>query len=196
MEKRLFEIPDKSEVMAQIIEAVPSDWSWVDGYLSAPDQLIRQGKVASNSGFALQRFHSIEPTIVGRESEKRINPNFYSLIVERKLPEFIIFDEAAFETSYDGLSMEVIKSIAVAYVRYNYRGWLCFYSGYRYDDKYDNSARCSIELGRWSPSLFKIGVEWDRRSGGEEDVQPILSVCKGLNLQELKVASISKEPTM
>jgi hypothetical protein len=210
MERRMFEIPDNSEVMAQLIEAVPSNWSWVDGRLEAPSQLIHDNKVALNSGFALQRFHSIHPTIVGKKKDEEIiNPDFYSLIVERKLPEFITFDEAAFETSYEGLTMEVIKSIAAAYVRCNYRGVLYFYSGYRHNYKYDNPARCSIKLFRWSPTPFMrdeypleeypptVEIKWDRILGGEEkDVQPILSVCKRLDLQELKRVVISKEPTV
>jgi hypothetical protein len=210
MEKRLFEIPDNSEVMAQLIEAVPSGWSWVDGYLSAPDQFIRHGKIALNSGFVLQRFHSIHPTIVGRKKdEERINPDFYSLIVERKLPEFITFDEAAFETSCEGLTMEVVKSIAIAYVRCHYRGGLRFYGGYRNNHKYDNPARCSINLVRWSHALFirdeypleeypsTVEVQWNREFGGEEkDVQPILLVCERLNLQELKPMLTSKEPAV
>ncbi len=202
MEKRLFEIvEDNSEVMVQIIEAVPSNWSWVDGLLNAPAQLISLGKVAPNSGFALRRFHMIHPTIIGREKEGNkttLKADFYSMMVERKLPEFILLDEAAFETSSQGLTMEVIKSIAVAYVgRYNYRGGLYFYSGYRHNHKYDNPATCSIKLFRWSPLPFMkdeypleeysstVEVKWDREFGGEEkDVQPILSVCECLVLRE------------
>lgn len=201
--KRLFEIPDDNEVIAQLIEAVPLNWSWIDGRLSASAEAISLGGIAPNSGFALQRFHAIHPTIIGKKKDgKMINPDFYSLIVEKKLPEFISFDEAAFETAYEGLTMEVVKNIAIAFVRLNYRGHLCFFSGCCDNYKYDNPAGCSFTLVPWIPApvlrdeypLEKypatVKVEWNKEFGGKEkDVKPILLICENLKEFELTLSS-------
>lgn len=199
--KRLFEISDSGEVAAQLIEAVPSNWSWVDGHLRAPETLINSGEVVRGSGFALQRFNLIHPTIIGkRRDDQKISPaDFYGLIAERKLPEFLRFDEAAYETKSEGLTMEVVKKIAAAYVRHHhYQGWLCFYSNCCNNHKYDNPATSEIRLAKWSPPPFlrneypdqeyppTIELTWNTEFGGkEENLGSILSICKQFGLREL-----------
>src|SRR3989338_3790538 len=96
-----FEIPmDVQEIMIKLVETIPPNWAWVDGGLYAPKNLIASGQVEENTGFAVERFHSIHPTIIGnydRNEGKHGKPDLFAIMVERKLPGFIRFNEAGYD---------------------------------------------------------------------------------------------------
>jgi len=196
-ERRVFDIPDVIAVVARLVEVVPSDWSWLDGGLSAPQSLVDSGQVAAGMGYAIQRFHSIRPTIVdslnpGYHSEQVLD--LYGLIAERRFPEFIQFDEAGYSKP---ITLELAKSIAIAYIRLGYLGILKFYSSCYDNSKYDNAERCHFHLHYPGDAIGGISLprdvpfralelRWDERYGGkEEHLEPILSVCRSLGLREL-----------
>ena len=196
-----FEIPDDQEVMAKLVEAVPSNWSWVDGGLHAPKILIASGQVEENTGFAVERFHSIHPTIVGsydRNEGKRGKPNLFAIMVEQKLPGFIRFDEAGYDAHI--VTLELAKRVAVGFLRKGYRGGLHFYRGCYDNSKYDNPARCGIIFEPWHGAPMRreeagaqparVKLEWESRYyGKEEDITPIVAVCRSLNLHEYAPAA-------
>ncbi|MFA6588156.1 MAG: hypothetical protein WCT08_03740 [Patescibacteria group bacterium] len=191
-----FEIKNDVEVMAKLVEAVPDNWSWVDGCLYAPQHLIDSGMVQQDTGFTLARFHSINPTIVGAYEEhngKRKKPNLFAMMVEQKLPGFISYDEAGFEDN--PITLKLTKTITIGFLRKGYRGDLCFYCGYYDNSKYDNPARCSLIFEPWNgppimgkeagPQPARIQLEWNSRyPGTEENIVPIAAVCRSLNLKE------------
>lgn len=192
-EQLFFKILDDVEVMVKLVNAVPDSWGWLDGQLCAPAELNTNGKAERDTGFAIQRFHSIGPTIIGaynRESGKRLKPNLYAIIAEQKLPGFIDFNEAGYE--YE-ISLELAKRFAVAFLNKGYRGGLRFYLDCYRNSKYSNPAECSMALVSWYGASFgdeigeqpaRVKLEWDERYGGKkEDITPILTVCQSLGLR-------------
>jgi len=195
-ERRIFALPDYKEVAVRLVEAVSSDWSWLDGSLDAPQSLKDSGQVAVETGYAISRFHTIKPTIVASPSPPDLEgtPDLYGLIADRRFPDFVRFDEAGI---YKPISLDEAKRIAIAYVRFGYLGFLFFYSNYHDNSKYHNAARCRIYLQTPMDSidgiiypqdmpLSAVTLEWDEEyDGKEEDLEPILSVCRSLDLPEL-----------
>jgi hypothetical protein len=194
-----FEIPDDCEVMAKLIGAVPSSWAWVDGCLWAPPELVASKEAIEDTGFSLSRFHTIHPTIRGKDvfiegqGWTKTNPNLMAILVERKLPGFIVFEEAGYQEPL--ITMELSKQIAIAYVRKNYGGHLSFYKDCYRNSKYDNPAKCLLTLQPWQgPPISgkeagdqpaRARLEWESRYGGKEkDIEPIIAVCHELNLRE------------
>lgn len=191
-----FEIPDNREIMARLIEAVPSTWAWVDGALWAPKELVSSGQAIEDTGFELSRFHTIHPTIVGGYSEtnrQRVKPNLFAIIVEQKLPGFIFFDEAGYQEHL--VTMDLSKQVATAYVLKGFGGHLTFYKDCYDNSKYDNPAKCAMSFQPWH-GPFALGKEageqpararlqWEGRyRGKEEDIAPIVAVCRSLKLRE------------
>lgn len=192
-----FEIPDDQEVMVKLIEAVPPNWSWVDGGLHAPKTLVASGQVEKNTGFAVERFHNINPTIIGSYNQnegKRGKPNLFAIMVEQKLPGFIKFDEAGYDTHHI-VTLELAKRIAVGFLRKDYRGSFRFFKGCYNNSKYDNPARCEMIFEPWHGAPVyreeagsqpaRVKLEWESRYyGKEDDIAPIVAVCRSLNFRE------------
>ena len=191
-----FEIPDDDqEIMVKLVEAIPSNWSWVDGDLHAPEMLIVSGQVEEHTGFAVRRFHRNNPTIVGsynQDERKQRNPDLFAIMVDQKLPGFIFFDEAGYETP---ITFKLTKHIVVGFLQKGYRGGLRFFKDCYGNSKFDNPARCDIAFKPWhggsasyeegGPQPARIKIEWDSRyNGREEDVTPIIAVCRSFNLRE------------
>lgn len=192
--KQFFEIPDDLELMTKLVEVIPSSWAWVDGILKAPRELIESGKALADTGFAIQRFHSIGPTIRGLWQEgKEQQADLYGIIAERKLPGFVRFDEAGYESD---ISLELAKKIAIAYLRMGYRGSLFFYRDCCNNSKYNNPERYSLFLQKWHENIGVLGtvridyppaivMEWNEKYGGKpENLKPIVSLCRSFNLRE------------
>lgn len=194
MSKKLFfEIPNDQEVKAKLVETMPNDWTWVNGILRAPEDLVFSGQVASDTGIAIQRFHDIHPTIIGErkpEGEGRLKPDLLAILVDRKLPSFIRFDEAGYNPYI--VTMELAKRVAVAYLKRGYRGNLNFYKGCHDYSATDNDGRCYIAFEPWNgaPCMHeeeghqpaRIRLEWfyDRI----DCVESIIAICRSLNLRE------------
>src|SRR5262245_47371217 len=109
-----FKIPEDQGVMTKLVEAVPSSWLWVDGGLSPCKALIESGQVEQGTGFMVERFHSIHPTIVGTWNQthsRRNQPNLYAMMVEQKLPGFVQFEKAGYER--DTITLELAKRLAI-----------------------------------------------------------------------------------
>lgn len=186
-EKTLFALPDSSEVLAELVRAIPSNWSWVDGRLDPPQALVESGKVARRAGFRISRF-SINQIIIGlwNQAERRTDPpDLEEILISGKLPTFINFDEAGFETSYPNL--EFAKRFAAHHLLIGYRGWLDFSAGCYDNTKHENPASCRLNFLRDKPHQDTVNwqgeAEWDARYGGKpERLEPILAACRRLGL--------------
>lgn len=193
--KMFFEIPDNQEIMVKLVGAIPDSWSWVDGSLTAPETLIKDGKVAERTGFAIQRPHTIYPTIVGEYNPTihgRELGDLFAIIVEQKLPGFIRFDEAGYIKRE--ISLALAKRIATSFIQKGYRGHLCFYSGHYGEYKFPNPCRCDMALGGWYGAPFlneesgeqpgRIKIEWDGNRWTEEQANVFVALCKELKLTQ------------
>ncbi len=180
-----FEIPDDQQVRVKLVEAVPSNWSWVEGGLHASKNLIVNGQVEKNIGFAVERF-SIHPIIFGyydRNEGKWIKPDLFAITVELKMPRFITFDEAGYDAHI--ITLELAKRIAIDFIRKDYRGSLHFYGGCHNNIKYENPARCSMVFESWNNERALVKLKWESRYyGKEEDIAAIVAACHSLNLRE------------
>ncbi|WKZ29298.1 MAG: hypothetical protein QY323_01050 [Patescibacteria group bacterium] len=181
-------MPDDSEALARVIEAVPQEWSWVDGRLGPPQALVENGQVARTAGYFIGRFHSIHPTIQGpwNHKERRSDrPDLCEILIEHKLPLFIAFDEAGFQERT--MHLGAAKKIAAHHVRFGYRGWLFWYVGWDDDDKYRNEARCEMHFSRQENEAKNWLVELavlPRFGGKPEALTPLLEACRALGLKE------------
>ncbi|HDY73440.1 MAG TPA: hypothetical protein ENH86_02610 [Candidatus Jorgensenbacteria bacterium] len=118
-------------------------------------------------------------------------------MVDQKLPGFIFFDEAGYRTPI--ISTELAKRITVGFLQKGYRGGLRFFKDCYGNCKFDNPARCDIASKPWhggpasyeegGPQPARIKIEWEGKYGGEEeDIAPIVTVCRSLNLREYTLA--------
>jgi hypothetical protein len=183
--KLIFEIPG-DEAAIKLIETIPSSWAWLDGVLSAPENLLNAGFVLAETGYNIGRFHNA--TIIGHydnKTQKRATPDIGGILVDQKLPEFILFDEAGYDDNFNHLNLA--KEIAIGYIKRFYRGVLFFFKDCYDNNKYDNSARCDLFLGRIEHGeTSRIELAWnDKYRGKQEDIDPILTVCRNLGLKEL-----------
>lgn len=158
-----FEIPEDSEIMTKLVQAVPSDCGgWIGGQLNAPKfvNLSISEPVEINTGFLLERACV---SIKGNN----IKPNFLAIMLEQKLPGFI---------SFHGVECsELVKQIIVGFLRKGYRGGLQFYlDGYNKHTK-NGPALCEINF---EPSGLMLQCA-DTDSG-----KSIVATCRSLNLHE------------
>lgn len=187
-EKTLLTLPDDSDTLARLIEAIPSDWSWVDGYLESSSELRESGRVARTAGYFISRF-SINPLISGpwnHEKRARDRPDLCEILVERKLPLLIQFDEAGFQERT--ASLAVAKKVAAHHVRLGYRGWLGFSAGCYDNEKCQNPAYCQLgfAIGQTQSCVtnWRLEIDWNARYGGKPElVEPILAAARALGLQ-------------
>jgi hypothetical protein len=177
--------------MGKLVDAVPNTWSWVDGYLAAPNALIASGQVARHTGFAIQRFHSVNPTIVGEYNSKHEwqAPDLLAVMLEQILPAFVSFDEG------DLITLDLAKRFIMGFLLRGYRGSASFSAGCYDNDRFNNPARCSFAFEPWNgppicgeeagPQPARVKLEWDARYGGsEKSIAPIVAACRALQLHE------------
>lgn len=194
--KLIFEIHDSREVKAKLVEAVPSEWAWVSGRLEAPKTFVSAGTADPTTGYILQRFYSIKPTVIGRwpEGGKRETPDLFAVLSGEKLPGFLDFDEAGYGDS--AVTLAVAKRFAAFYIWKGYLGELRFASGFWDNNAVANPERCFIFLlngWRYSPFLSQgnppaIWINWTERYGGkEENIRVIADACRSLGLKEIEL---------
>lgn len=197
--KWFFEIPDNQKVMAKLVEAIPSDWLWVEGVLDAPSDLVVSGAALKDTGFVIGYFQP-NPSVVaiaGRFNPERVTqreiPDPLGILVGKRLPGFVSFERAGYDA--DVVTLDLAKSIAIGFLRKGYRGRLCFYGTRRGGRRTNKSAECSMifepseghpEFGdECGPQPARIRVEFLKPEGGtQQDVDSVLDVCRRLGLRE------------
>lgn len=192
LQKTFFPFPEWSQsklIVPVLVQAVPSDWCWVDGMLQAPPATNPEHPCFDDyslSGFAIQRFHLIRPTVFAPDGKTELD--LVGLLCDRKLPAFVAFEEAGFGET---IKFPVAREIAARYAKSGYRGWLWFYASNHRDRKHDSRARCWIDFplgGDEESRRFHepagVRLEWDERYGGKrEDIEPIHEACLKLGLE-------------
>ncbi len=196
-----FALPDEGDILARIIEVIPSSWAWIDGHLDASSALVASGQVAEKSGFDISRWHSIRPTIGGpwnHEKNCADRPDLAEILIERKLPRFIRFTEAGFQEHT--ASFLLAQKVAVHFLRRAYRGWFSISAGCYDNNKHENPAylemRCSrTTLSTLFRSNWSLEVGLHSRFGGKpEMIGPIIAACQTLGLQPLPAQAEQNPP--
>jgi hypothetical protein len=204
LEKIYYEMPQKKEGVIEVVMAIPSSWSWVDGFLMAPKELYEQDQIALNTGLAVSRFYSIRPTIIGRDdvpyedslvrrkTKKDLNPSIIDIAVRRKLFSSVSFDEAAFQDH--PLSMSALKKLILGLIGLGYKGWIQAYSDHKNNSKYDNPETLSFQhFGQGSSFINPaelpphILLTWEEKHGGKrENLDEIIRVLERLELKKIQ----------
>lgn len=183
--KLLYELPTDNRKVAVIVDAIPSDWCWIDGFLGAPRLLYEQRRVAHNTGLLISRFYSIKPTIIGvddvpfediytlrERNQGLIVPQINDIVLRGKLHSSVRFDEAGFQTPQ--LPLSAVKELAREFILLGYKGWMSAYSAYKNNHKFDNPERVSFThshtpggtITNPSPLPPHISLKWDEKFGG------------------------------
>ncbi len=179
----IFDIPDNSDILAQLIEAVPVSWSYMHGKLWVPKALVTSGEANEHAGLAVKDRLFVYPTIEGCHDN-----DLLAILVDRKLPAFIDFDEPGQESHY--VTFDLVKKLVAHYLRIGYRGHLSFFRDRCKDGRYGNAAEMRIV---WHcPPLYhgrdesrRLQLEYmDQGRGVFSDIQPLLDLCGKLKLGE------------
>jgi len=191
-DKWIFEIPNEVEVMVKLVQAVPSSWLSISGVLEAPNVLVEVGDAIHDTGYNIDQFYTIKPTIVKasttnrRKNDSRQNPDLYALIAERKMPGFVRFEEAGAD-SYE-ISFGTARKILISFLRQGYRGQVTFCG-----------QRCNEGIGELPGSGRECEkcfffFEWHYKNppkveiwndGRPENFQPLITACRAMGLKEL-----------
>jgi hypothetical protein len=194
MPATFFEIPQDGEyVMIELVRAVPSDWSWVEGSLRALPGMAESGLAVPDVALVLSRYQKAtyqSHRVPGKNSELDFS-EMEKIFGRLMAPEII---------SFDGMNSESGQQIAVSWIERGYRGELIFFSGYLDNSKYDNPERCYLALGPWKGCPAdgaeagsqppRIKLQWEPHYHGRaERLEPIISVCRSLGLREYQPVS-------
>jgi len=204
LERIYYELPRKKEGVVEVVKAIPSGWSWIDGYLSAPRELYEQNQIAPNTKLVISRFNSIRPTIRGaddvpyedsrvrRETKKDLNPSIIDIAIRRKLFSSVSFDEAAFQD--DPMRMSALKKLIEGFIGLGYKGWIGAYSDHQNNNKYDNPETLSFQhFGQGSSFMNPVELPphicltWKEKHGGKrENLDEIIRVLEKLELKKFQ----------
>jgi len=192
-----FGIPEcgAPEIMANLVMAVPSNWSLTLGRLVAPKELIINGRVAATSGYLFQHHQDYKLAVVGLDS---LLPNlqgeadYCAMMVEHKMPKFVVFQGIG----DDSLPLEIGKKVAAYYLRQGYQGDLEFIQV----NAVENPASFGIVADQLSGDLesweflkqmglppSRLALRWNSEATGDQppdDLKEILDICRGQNLKE------------
>ncbi len=186
MDNRLAYIVPKGResIFREIVNAIPSDWGYLEGNLWHPEELRRRGRIAENTGLYIsRRCLTEEPIIMGRlepagpgEDHPRYHPpNLVDVFLRQKYPFDVVFDKAGFQPGH--LTFRDAKEMAKEFILLGYTGFLAAYGSSQ--DEWDK--RISIwqeghrvlrrrSFGHESIRLPpNVELEWGPECGGREE---------------------------
>jgi len=198
MPKLSYEVPEKREDWAEVAESIPSNWCWVNGFLTAPKKLYEEKRIAENTRLVIEEF-SKSPFIKGaddvpyedinihrREREHLFFPRVVDVILRGKLCSSISFTHVGYERDRDNI--EMVKELSSGLIKEGFMGYMKAYSGYEDNKEFHNPETFSFGvayLGGNTPRY--INLEWDERYGGRrENLNEIIERLERLRLKELQ----------
>jgi len=191
MTDKIFLLPDenalvpvpRAQFVADLIATVPEDWSDMSGMLVARDPTA-----AWNTGYAFNRFGTGVQIVGRRITHNKIDeaprPDLAALLIERRAPGFITFDDTGF---FDAKQFLVAHSLAVGFLRQGYQGWLSINNGK--GRKYADQKPAQIDLHQryWNRLVDKgpcrtmppaVVLSWDEGLGGKlSQLEPVHAIC-------------------
>ncbi len=180
------------EERVKVIDSVPKNWAWVDGIIRFPKDQMNFRQIAFDTGYAISHLNSSRPSIVGsavQGSNLRNKPDLQAIIVERKLPSFIMFDMAGYDNNQE---FAAVCEIACAYVRRGYVGWLKFAKSEHLGNRNINPATCEFRFAGSGEGRSEVIMKWNESCGGRpKDLKDILTACYTFNLEMGEVKSLA-----
>ncbi len=197
-----FEIPNDSEIMAQLIEPIPTNWSCVSGKLVAPKSFFKLGRASEGTGYCLNshyEYRVVSDNHLG-EPQKEFNP--FALLVGLKYPGFVRFDGAGRHAKNDSLvTLQRAKEIAQGFLRTGYRGSLWFN---KENHHMDIQAKVEIDFQPWRGQFndepgdqpARIRLQWNSNyGGGGDNVIAVADLCETLGLHQYQPTKQFSPPT-
>ncbi len=196
----VYEMPEEAEKLVHVLEAVPSGWSWVDGYLLAPQSLYDSHQIAEETRLVVSRHYETEPTLIWandlpfedediytRERNSGGRPaNLIEVVGERKQVSSVAFREAGYDSKV--LTFDFAKGILQEFVRRGYKGWATIFSRDVDNRKYNNPEK--VHIGHTNPG--NITLSWNEEYSGKlENLRTIIDACETVGLRELEPAEES-----
>ncbi|MFA6105212.1 MAG: hypothetical protein WC725_01260 [Patescibacteria group bacterium] len=185
MENQIFfALPDNPEVRKKLVESIPKDWKWFDGVLHFPPDQEMFRDIAYQTGYLFSRLHDISPVIVGKAEQgsgKRHLPDLSALMVDKKLPSFVAFEEAGRKSEK---SFEIIRKIAAVFLRRGYVGHLSFVRSAHKYNRFNNSVRCDFRIYPHGGEPSDIKLVWSPEFGGNpSQLEAVLTAFYSLGLE-------------
>ena len=201
-------MPAEPIQLAQLVRAIPDDFSWIDGYLLAPKKLYDQDLIARNTRLTIRRFADaplirgvgaipFEESLLPRAEQKieRVPADLLAVFLYGGLVSSVGFDEAGFQGRPQ--PFKDIKRLIEHFYMKSYKGELELFRGYEDDDKYANSERVSFSH-RPSKKTFltqelppHISLEWNTKSGGK--MSRLSELIKGIERLDLKAIPLESK---
>jgi hypothetical protein len=181
--KTFFSFPATQEALVALIRTVPQRWSWVNGRLDAPTELIASSQAVKGTGLRLERYSDIHPLYEGELNDgRRAEPDILAMVVERRLPGHVNFQEAGYHCTL--MPFQLCKDIALAYIERGYTGCIEFVLG-QSEERIDHMAVFRI---CWkSCNGPHLAVSYDNQyDGPKTQAAEIIAKCRELGLAELK----------
>ncbi|MDI6777955.1 MAG: hypothetical protein QMD77_02085 [Patescibacteria group bacterium] len=147
--QRVFLLTNDQYAICQVIEAIPDNWHRIEGSLSAPEKLVEERRVAKSISMFLRQPHPYLITKTGiKKGSRAENPDYEAVLRQGKPCQFVEFD--VINGSGD-LSLALVKSTIINYVRCCYTGYLRFFSKQCGDNQWAYPYLCDFRLTDWLP---------------------------------------------
>jgi len=185
------------DVMHELIQGVPAVWGWkgwIDGELSAPMRMIRDGTAMRELWLELGDFSGGYPFTVSMSDRiKDIVPDICALFIDKRNPGYVRFDKAGYLPRNKQVTFEAARRLAAHYVLRGYRGHLSFVSAGHKGNMSENPLSCDMRLEVWKngphPEVGiqppRIRLQWRREYGGARDgIESLEAVCRKHGLKE------------
>lgn len=177
----------RSRYVARLVEAIPDDWSDVNGLLDSAEP-----DAAWDTGYEFHR-HGSGVKIVARRGctthsrvAEVVYPDLVALLVERRAPGFISFENAGYDSNWQFLAA---RSLAAGFIRRGSRGRLSINNGRGREYADEKPAQVDFRLSPWSLFLDTstprhtmppaVVLSWDERYGGSlAQLEPVHAICR------------------
>jgi hypothetical protein len=196
-----FELPENTSYVdyggmyAALVDTIPTTWKNVSGELYAPSTLKQRGLVTPHTGVRFMGAHmSVSAHIAisckWEKNQSTLRPaDFLGILSEGKRPAYLEFRDTG---DRGPITLEEAQTIIKRFLTDGYRGHLIFsnvgdiYSPYHFP--------CEMSFKRWKgysrgdgdgehPARVKLNWGGDTKVT-REDVDPIVQLCRTMNLRE------------
>ncbi len=200
---RGFKLREGQDVRQALVEAIPSNWRFMNGSVWAPDSMCGpESGIAAHSGYRINRSPSAPmlhafaaPGQTKLNSDEALKQAFEDLVLKQKKPAFIHFNEAGWYK--EPFSLSFCKEVMQAYVARGYHTSFAVTSSHKDDDYGSWREEYHLCPKPWEvhevcregkPYPPAILLEWQEKEGGTwEKLEPIAAACRSIGLEELTI---------
>jgi hypothetical protein len=208
---RAFLLPENDrKLFVELVQAIPTKWSWMDGRLKAPQDLVEAGQASAHAGIKIEEYN--HDLLVSERDERQpgrswsnteyepmiaqVREDLLDILAQHRIPGFVTFYHAGFDSKNSSINFDSVLKIALAHLGFGYTGWLDFYSGC-YDNHPQGPEEVEMHLEPWVDNDFgirtprppMIQILWKPKHGGGkfENVAGLVEICRTKELEEIPI---------